>query len=396
VRLSRVRESLLLVGALALGAVLLVQSARTFQALEQDRAVYLRSRLGALAERLEAAPDILPDEPGLLGFALLDRSSDPSPLDAVWEGQELFRTENVTVQGEAAVRAWIPVHAGEGQLRLARLDLASSAADFLAAEARSNLKIAAWAALALLGLAGYTVFTLRRTARLQAAHAKLEHFAQLGRLSAVLAHEIRNPLGTIKGFAQLLDEKAPPDDRALLAPILSETTRLEALVNDLLLYGRPPHVQPRAIRWAEVEAGLRQHMDRLLAGSAVHFQAQSPDLELHTDAALLQQALLNLLRNAAEALDGSGEVRLQAETDGGDVRITVADDGPGLTAEARGSLFQPFFTTKVSGTGLGLAITRKLILSLGGTLSLDSPARGGTLATIVLPRRDSHGTHSAG
>ncbi len=396
--MPRLRDTLLLAGALALGIVLLAHSARTFRALEREREAYLRVRLAALAERLETQPTEAPEEPGLLGFALLHRTPGPSALDAVWEGRELFRTEAVTFHGVACVRAYVPVHGAEGKPRVAQLDLAASAADFLVADARDNLRIATGAAAGLLALAAYAVFSSRRAAHLQSAQAQLEHFARLGRMSAVLAHEIRNPLGTIKGFAQLLDEKASAADRALLAPIVSESTRLEALVNDLLLYGRPPHVQLRSVRWSEIEAGLTHHLRHAVDGTAVRCNTQNADFPFATDPALLQQALLNLLRNAVEAIPPAteGEVALRASAASGRVRIEVADTGPGLSAEAAASLFQPFFTTKVSGTGLGLAITRKLIASLGGSLTIASPARGGTLATILLPVHTPHGTPLAG
>ncbi|MBL8211131.1 MAG: hypothetical protein JNK87_10490 [Bryobacterales bacterium] len=392
--MNRLRDTLLLAGALALGIVLLAHSARTFRALERERQTYLRTRLAALAEQIESQPTELPEEPGLLGFSLLHRSPGPSPLDAVWEGRELFRTEAVSLRGITAVRAFVPIHGAEEELQIAQLDLAANAADFLVAEARGNLQVATGASIALLALAAYAVFSSRRAARLQTAQAQLEHFARLGQMSAVLAHEIRNPLGTIKGFAQLLDEKASPDDRALIAPIVSESTRLEALVNDLLLYGRPPHVQPRTVHWSEIEAGLTHHLRQAVDGTAVHFTADSADFPFTTDPALLQQALLNLLRNAVEAIPPAtaGNVTLRATAAPSQVCIEVTDTGPGLSSEAAASLFQPFFTTKVSGTGLGLAITRKLIASLGGSLNLESPAAGGTLATILLPLQAPHGT----
>ena len=166
--------------------------------------------------------------------------------------------------------------------------------------------------------------------------------------------------------------------RELLEPALAETRRLEALVNDLLAYGRPPVPNPRPIAWNEIAAGLRAHGLQMAGARPVRALVPEVDLELFTDPALLGQALLNLLRNAMEAIpgDAAGVVRVEAAAEGErDVAIAVADDGPGISEEALTKLYEPFFTTKAFGTGLGLAISRRLISSFGGAAR--NPAAGG-------------------
>jgi len=205
----------------------------------------------------------------------------------------------------------------------------------------------------------------------------------------VLAHEIRNPLGTIKGFAQLAGERAGPAVQALLEPILSETARLEELVNELLLYARPQQPALRRTPWRETVAAIEAHARQLIGQRAIAFHADAPALEWETDPNLLQQALLNLVRNAVEAIpdpDG-GEVRIELRRlDAGGVAIAVIDNGPGLSSEVRRRLFEPFFTTKASGTGLGLSITRKLAQALGGDFTIRPAAPRGAEAVLSFPR----------
>jgi two-component system sensor histidine kinase HydH len=211
--------------------------------------------------------------------------------------------------------------------------------------------------------------------------AELEHLAALGKMSAVLAHEIRNPLGTIKGFAQLLAEKG---DGELVAPILSETSRMEDLVKDLLLYGRPPEPAMRRMSAAVVAEAMERHARHAVRGRGVRYESQMMEVEFETDAAMLEQALLNLLRNAVEATPDGGRVAFQISADARWVRFTIFDSGSGFSPEARARMFEPFFTTKASGTGLGLSITRKLAQALGGELTISS--EGGGKAELRIPR----------
>lgn len=359
-------------------AILLFSSIRTFRELERQKEVYLRSRAAAIAARLETLPASaeLDDEPGLENLAVLDRTSAPE-LEALWQGRELFRTET----SEGVFRAWIPFHRADG-LHIARIDLARESADFLVEHARHNILIATLGGLALVALSLLTNYNAGRAARAEQRQLEMEHLAALGKMSAVLAHEIRNPLGTIKGFAQLLAERGDPD---LVAPILAETSRLEDLVKDLLLYGRPPEPALRAVNSAEIAAMMESHARHGIGGRAVEYESQVEAVAFDTDPAMLEQALLNLLRNAVEAAGEKGRVGLRISADSRWVRFTFSDSGSGFSEEARARLFEPFFTTKASGTGLGLSITRKLAQALGGELTISS--EGGTKAVIRIPRQ---------
>lgn len=378
--------------------VLLLSSLQTFRELERQKTVYLRSRAGNLAARLErmvegvseqqALETLTEEEPGLWDLKLI-RRGDSAGVDAalasLWEGRELFLTSWVEESGVGLYRVYVPFHSSAG-LRIARIDLNAAAADFLLVHARHNVMVSLVGGLVVALLAVYGVWATRRAARLEIRQREMEHLAQIGKMAAVLAHEIRNPLGTVKGFAQLAGEKASPETRALLEPILTETVRLENLVNDLLRYGRPPAPEPRRIEWPQIAATLRQHAAHLIGDRPIRFQTDEPTLAWVTDPDLLQQALLNLVRNAVEAVaeKGEGEVRVELRRHpAAGLSISVVDDGPGIPASVRMRLFEPFVTTKSFGTGLGLATTRKLVESLGGTIALRDRPEGGSRAEVL-------------
>ncbi len=372
--------------SLLLPLALIYTAFRTLRQLEEQKEVYLRSRVAAVAARLETLPagagfdELFDEEPGLVDIAFVDReSAEGRRLAPLWQGRELFRTGAATSGGERVFRAYVPVHA-EGPLRIVRIDVATRSADFLVVHARRNVIIAIASALIVAILALLTAWNARRASRAEQRQLELEHLALIGTMAASLAHEIRNPLGTIKGFAQLLEERLDDAGRRFVAPILSQTTRLEQLVRDLLLYGKPPNPVPRPVEWPSVVEAIRGHAAAF--ERPARFTADGPAVTFETDPNLLEEALLNLVRNALEAAESEVHLGLARN---GNVLITVEDDGPGLTDEARRRLFEPFYTTKAFGTGLGLAITRKLVDSLGGRLHIGPRPGKGTVARIELP-----------
>lgn len=382
--------------AFLLPLILVASSLATLGRLAELRELYLRSLAAVLAARLEAlapatAGDVIEilaeEEPALIDLAILDpdeQGSDREALAGIREGRELFHTTRLELDGVEVFRAYIPFHAG-GRLRVARLDLAASAADYLLAPARRNVVVASFSGLALLLLSLYALWSLRRTAELERRQLELEHLARLGQMAATLAHEIRNPLATIKGFAQLAAESADAKTAALLAPIGPEVERLERLVRDLLAYGRPVEPRPRWVEWDTLAAELEVNARELAAGRPLTVEIPRNGLWIETDPDLLRSALLNLVRNAVEAAGDKGEVRVRVEASRHGVTIAVEDDGPGLSEEARRRLFEPFFTTKAFGTGLGLPTSRKLIEKLGGRLRLIPLEPRGTRAEASFP-----------
>ena len=399
-RRTRILSRLLLpVVIVALPLVLLLSAVRTFQELDEQKALYLRNRVAMIAGRLESLPasatgslafaQLSEDEPSLMDLELIERgkTGDEPRLQPIWNGLELFRTGFLNEGEEPVYRAYVPFHSSVG-LRIARIDLDGRAADFLVVHARHNVIVASLGAVVLVVLSLYGIWATRRAALLEMQRMELEHLVHMGKMAAVLAHEIRNPLGTIKGFAQLAGEKTDASVQALLEPILSETGRLEGLVNDLLFYGRPPAPSVRMAKWEETLGPLRAHAQQIIGARDIRFVPDNPGLEWETDPHILQEALLNLIRNAADAIGDTagGEVRLEVrsrELKG--LTLSVIDNGPGLSEVASSRLFEPFFTTKSFGTGLGLAITRRLVQSLGGELSMNPGRPQGTEAILRFP-----------
>jgi two-component system sensor histidine kinase PilS (NtrC family) len=209
---------------------------------------------------------------------------------------------------------------------------------------------------------GYSVLFIEDTtrAREQAQQLKL---AALGRLTANIAHEIRNPLAAISHAAELLPEEKRGDDRARLARIIHDNTqRLERLVSDVLQLNRRDRVNAEPLR---VKAWLGEFLAEIAAveGAAADVFALDAqgDPRVEFDREHLRQVLWNLLRNATRyARPGPGAVRVLLRNYGDRVELSVIDNGPGVPASIRGHLFEPFFTTEAKGTGLGLYLAREL------------------------------------
>ncbi|HLH04695.1 MAG TPA: ATP-binding protein [Bryobacteraceae bacterium] len=219
---------------------------------------------------------------------------------------------------------------------------------------------------------------LRREARLRS----------LGRLAAGLAHEIRNPLNSIRLTVQLLEHRLrsgrlAPDD---FATIRAEVDRLSTLLNDLLDLQRTRQPQPKSQPVAPVLEHCLALLDRQAQLSGVRLSLDIPDRSISAafDAHQLTQALMNLLLNALEASPPGSTVTLSVRRHKSDVTLEVEDRGPGLNHEQQEHLFEPFYTTKPAGTGLGLAVSRELIRSQGGDLSYQ-PGSAGARFILQLP-----------
>ena len=390
--------------ALGFPILLVLHSVYAARELNTMRSIFLRERAASVAARLEVMPPellqennldaLMEGDPALIQIRVFDSSEGPTSngtLEAVRSGRELYGTEDVHIGPDWLFRAYVPFHS-RGEIRVAQIDLASNAPDYILSHARNNLAMGIASGAILVLVSVYGLWSIRHTARLELQRQEGERLAQLGRLAAVLAHEIRNPLGTIKGFAQLACEKTSPPDLKNLEAILRETNRLEALVNSLLLYGRPLEATVRHTPWDGLAADLTAYARNAIGTRSIQFTADSEVPDLLTDPDLLKPALLNLIRNSVESIpDGRpGEVSVhgKAERDGSFL-ISVEDDGPGVPESVRGKLFSPFVTTKASGTGLGLAISKKLVETLGGSLRLQPVEPHGTRAELAF-----HGTHS--
>lgn len=210
----------------------------------------------------------------------------------------------------------------------------------------------------------------------QQAAARNEKLAAIGRLAAGIAHEVRNPLGVIRASASMIQEGFEPDDESYRACrfICEEIDRLNGLITSLLAFARPTEPNREALDVGQV-------VDRALELAAGDLERRAIAVErdelgslpsIAADSDLLSQAVLDLLTNAAEAIEREGRIAVRLSADPHEVAIEVADDGPGIAPEHAGEVFEPFFTTKASGTGLGLAMTARIAESHGGRVELVS------------------------
>lgn len=231
---------------------------------------------------------------------------------------------------------------------------------------------------------------LTELAALQQRMQLKENLAALGELSAGIAHEFKNALATISGYAQLIPEASTDEAAEYAKRIVEQTRNITHVVAEFLKYARPLEIPNEAV-------GLEEVVKRAVAEVAqaipqVTIKCEGRFEEVAGDEGLLRQALLNLARNAAEACaraDGGGRVLVQGEVVRGDEtgfqRITVMDNGSGIAAEALPKLFRPFFTTKTNGTGLGLAVVQKIIVQHGGQVAVRNCPEGGATFIVTLP-----------
>ncbi|MCS6857642.1 MAG: ATP-binding protein [Sandaracinaceae bacterium] len=239
-----------------------------------------------------------------------------------------------------------------------------------------------------------------RDAELRATTERLlrfERLATMGKMAAHITHEIRNPLNAMQLNAELLEEELLAQGNSMPAHILEmlraiqrEIARLSALTEQYLQLARlpAPRLEPEDVGKLvrEVVSFVRKEMEE--AGVAVVVEIEEGLPLVQVDAAQLKQALLNLLRNAREAMPEGGRIDIELKRGVGGIEIRVADRGPGIPEDARERLFDGFFSTKRGGTGLGLALTHQIVLSHQGQLRYEAREGGGTVFVITLPAPD--------
>lgn len=281
---------------------------------------------------------------------------------------------------------YFPVRAPDGSVPFVlALEAGQSFAD-----ARTRVRRAMWTgvALSLLGALALAAVA-RQWAR---GEEQRRHVAEraargdaLARMAAMAAHEIRNPIGIIRGAVELVQERAGErlgaNDREALADVIGEVERLRRLTQDFLDLAREPALTKAPTDLAEIAGDAARGLARTYP--AVTVMLEVPALVVEADAARLRQVLGNLLVNAAEA--GARHVAVRSEVDGGFAHVLVRDDGPGVEPGLHDRLFDPFATGRANGTGLGLAISRRIAERHGGWLALVSSAGPGATFDLRLP-----------
>ena len=232
---------------------------------------------------------------------------------------------------------------------------------------------------------------LTELAALQQQVQLKENLAALGELSAGIAHEFKNALATISGYAQMIRAEATSGEATDYAErILEQTQNITHVVMEFLKYARPLEISNEPVA---LQGVVERVVSEIGEGHPqIRIRCEGPFGEVAGDEGLLRQALLNLARNAAEACAtaaNGGRVLLRGEIvrgeESGFQRIMVFDNGPGIAKEAAPKLFRPFFTTKTNGTGLGLAVVQKIIVQHGGQVEARNRVEGGAAFIVTLP-----------
>jgi len=246
-----------------------------------------------------------------------------------------------------------------------------------------------------------TILLCRDLTEVQSLKREVEtsrRLASLGRLAAGVAHEIRNPLSSIKGFATYFKERYRdnPDDQKTSEIMIQEVDRLNRVITQLLEFARPPVVQKkRASLQSLIQHSLKM-IERQASAKQIRVLPHLPSeiREVNLDPDGINQVLLNLYLNAVEAMDPGGTLSVSLSVDDGSgwVKIMVSDTGSGIRKDDVEHIFDPYFTTKQTGTGLGLAIVHKIIEAHGGEVRVESEIGRGTTVTVLLPVMEALGS----
>jgi two-component system sensor histidine kinase HydH len=281
----------------------------------------------------------------------------------------------------------LPQQPGRRYLHYSVMEFVPAIANGLEARAERSFLLTCVGA-AILTLAALLFW--RTSQQYDRARVRLEEqkrLSVLGEMSAVLAHEIRNPLASLKGNAQLLAERMAPEsrERTRAERVVIEATRLEALTSDLLDFARSGPIELKAADPVEV---LRTSIEDVSENGFVIDTSSAPKVWT-IDANRIRHALVNVLQNAKQASADQRPPAVRVSEEQGRLVYEVRDFGAGLPASAGERIFDPFFTTRTNGTGLGLAVVRRVAELHGGTVSARNHADGGAVFRIELPRNQS-------
>lgn len=237
-----------------------------------------------------------------------------------------------------------------------------------------------------------TVHIVRDISEMKRLREKLqsaERMAALGEVAAKVAHEIRNPLVSVGGFAKRLEGKLDGNLREYAVIISKEVTRLEAILKDILGFVRETRMQRRPVALNELLENTVNLVSHEITdkGNSLIREYSPAELTLSIDPDRMREALLNIIVNANQATDG-GTIRLATAKEGSYAVVEISDSGCGIREEDLNRVFDPFFTTRPMGTGLGLAISRRIVEEHGGRIAVESKVGAGTKFAIYLPMKE--------
>lgn len=226
-----------------------------------------------------------------------------------------------------------------------------------------------------------------RQRRMNASLARAERLRTVGEMAAGMAHEVKNPLAAIRSAAQMLAGRVTGPDTELAGIVIAEVDRLNRVVSDFLDYARPTPLERRPVSLPELLDSCAAFLAPVAAEKRVVIERdyRANPAPVPADSDKLRQVFLNLMLNALQAVGPGGRVLLATEPGSRQVVVSVRDNGPGVSREMLGRVFEPFFTTRRGGTGLGLAIAQRIVAEHGGSISIASGPGSGTTVRVVLP-----------
>jgi signal transduction histidine kinase len=340
---------------------------------ELEGAYVLDASLGVVADAsgpAGAPADLLRVDPRRVAEALAGR---PSVAFSYAIGEHAIATGYFPIAGPHGVEAVLALEAGQAFVG-----------------ARSALAQATWIGVALSAIGALTLAAVAlRWARSEAQRRRDGERAARGdalaRMGAMVAHEIRNPLGVIRGAVELVSARGgaalPQRDREALGDVLGEVERLRRITDDFLDLSREPRIVAAPLDLGEIAGDAVRGIASTHPGLEVSLHV--PALAVRGDAVRLRQVLINLLLNAAQA--GARAVEVRGEARDGTARIEIRDDGPGIDPAVRERLFEVFATGRPDGTGLGLAVSRRIVERHGGELRHLAGVRPGATFELRLP-----------
>lgn len=323
---------------------------------------------------------------------LIDKRIDRSLIRETADNGEIRYSRATLGTGETVFLLDFPVHSGKA-LMVLRIALHTYPSLGTVRQERLHL-LSILVIVLILGLITFYFLILSRKKQdLEKALFEKEKLSVIGEMASVLAHEIRNPLGSIKGFAQYLKEQSAgskPQDKELtetyLGIIVSESRRIERLTEDLLVYARQDDLM---IEKFDLAGLINEVLSSLSVPESISIIREIPDrITISSDKNKLRQTLTNLIQNASDATAETGEIGITAKDQGNSIMLTVSDNGTGIPDNEISKIFKPFFTTKTKGTGLGLAIVERYVKALGGEITVESASDKGSVFRIIIPDRE--------
>lgn len=229
----------------------------------------------------------------------------------------------------------------------------------------------------------------REKAALSESLLEAERLAAVGQMAASLAHEIKNPLAGMRGALEIIGKGLDANNphRPVIAEVVDQIDRLDRIVRDLLSYSRSRPISPRPVQLADlidkVLLALRDHPQLAAVEIQRDYNDDLPILQL--DDGQLEEVVMNLVLNSAQATEGNGRLSISMRRIGAQIRLSFADNGRGMEPATVKRVFEPFYSTQPQGSGLGLSISKRVIDAHGGTISVDSAVGKGTVVTVHLP-----------